>query len=147
MMQTPRQADTARWRFADDADLRRALSARLAATLAGRRPVARLLDDCPAFDALTVVVADLAVAAAAWAALLGGHGEAPDPVALVEPGLAQQFALGPCTLLLFQPAEGTAAADFLRCHGDGLYTAAPAGRAPFAALTGHRAAPFAVASA
>ena len=106
-------------------DLYRALAARLDATLAGRRSPNRILDNCPPLCALTVVVADLAAAARDWTARLGAHGEAPDPAQFTEPGLAQQFALGPCTLILFQPAEGIAADRFLRDHGDGLYATTP----------------------
>lgn len=125
-------------------DLHRALAARLDATLAGRRPLARLLDDCPPLTALTIVVADLATAARAWTAQLGAHGEAPDPAQFTEPGMAQQFALGPCTLLLFQPAEGTAADRFLRDCGDGLYTLTPSPHSLLPSLPplGYEAAPL-----
>lgn len=146
-MQTPPRVDTARWRFADNADLRRALTARLAAILAGRRPVARLLDDCPPFAALTVVVADLAAVAAAWTAFLGTHGTPPEPARFAEPGLAQEFALGPCALILFQPAAGTAAEHFLLRHGDGLYAATADHRAGLATLATLVTPPSAAASA
>ncbi|CAA9590829.1 MAG: hypothetical protein AVDCRST_MAG18-5214 [uncultured Thermomicrobiales bacterium] len=103
-------------------DLGRTLTARIAAILAGRRPATRILDECPRVGTLTLVVADLAAAAAAWSTRLGGHGEPLDPAEFDEPGLAQQFDLGPCPLILFQPTEDTDAGDFLRDHGDGLYT-------------------------
>lgn len=111
-------------------DLRRTLTARLAAFLAGQRPAAPLVDACPTMTALTVVVGDLASAAALWSARLGGHGEPLDPAQFDEPGLAQQFDLGPCPLILFEPADDTAAGEFLRAHGDGLYTVALRDGAP-----------------
>ena len=113
-------------------DLRRTLTARLAAFLAGQRPATPLLDHCPPVTALTVVVGDLASAAALWSARLGGHGEPLDPAQFDEPGLAQQFDLGPCPLILFEPADDTAAGEFLRAHGDGLYTVALRDDAPSA---------------
>ena len=111
-------------------NLRRTLAARLAEFLAGQRPAATALDDCPAVTALTLVVGDLTSAAAIWSARLGGHGEPLDPAQFDEPGLAQQFDLGPCPLILFEPADGTAACEFLRTHGAGLYTVALRDDAP-----------------
>lgn len=105
-------------------DLRRAIAARLAAVLAGQRPATPFLNRCPAVTALTIVVGDLASAAAVWSARLGGHGEPLDPAQFDEPGLAQQFDLGPCPLILFEPADDTAAGEFLHTHGEGLYTVA-----------------------
>jgi hypothetical protein len=101
--------------------LRRTLTARLAAFLAGQRSAATALDACPTVTALTLVVGDLASAAASWSARLGGHGEPLEPAQVDEPGLAQQFDLGPCPLILFEPADDTAAGEFLRTHGEGLY--------------------------
>lgn len=111
-------------------DLRRTLAARLTAFLAGNRAAATALDACPAVTALTLVVADLASAAAIWSARLGGHGEPLDPAQFDEPGLAQQFDLGPCPLILFEPADDTAAGEFLRTHGEGLYGVALRDDAP-----------------
>lgn len=125
-MPTSLDLSTNQGRFPADADLRRALAARLDATLAGRRPVAQILADCPQLTTLTLVIADLAAVANAWAARLGTHGEPPDPAQFDEPGLAQQFDLGSCTLILFQPAEGTAADIFLCTNGGGLYATSPA---------------------
>ncbi len=105
-------------------DLRRTFTARLAAFLAGQRPAATSLASCPSVAALTLVVGDLASAAAIWSARLGGHGEPLDPAQFDEPGLAQQFDLSPCPLILFEPADDTAAGEFLRTHGEGLYTVA-----------------------
>lgn len=112
-------------------DLRRILTARLAAFLAGQqRPAAPLRDHCPSVAALTLVVGDLASAAAIWSARLGGHGEPLDPAQFDEPGLAQRFDLGPCPLILFEPADETAAGEFLRTHGEGLYSVALRDDAP-----------------
>ncbi|HEY8599019.1 MAG TPA: hypothetical protein VIL85_11345 [Thermomicrobiales bacterium] len=105
-------------------DLRHTLAARLAAFLVGGRFTAPIPDPDLAVTALTVVVGDLATAAAVWSARLGGHGEPLDPAQFDEPGLAQQFDLGPCPLILFEPADHTAAGEFLRTHGEGLYTVA-----------------------
>jgi len=111
-------------------DLWRTLATRLAAFLAGQRPAAPVFAPGPAVTALTVVVGDLASAAAVWSARLGGHGEPLDPAQFDEPGLAQQFDLGPCPLILFEPADDTAAGEFLRTHGEGLYTVALRDDAP-----------------
>lgn len=70
---------------------------------------------------LTLVVADLAAAGAAWARLLGEPGRPVDPEALDEAGLAQRFTLGPHWLVLLQPADATPAATHLRDHGEGPY--------------------------
>jgi len=104
--------------------LRRTLTARLAAFLTGQHATARFPAPCPSVAALTLVVGDLAGAAAIWSARLGGHGEPLDPAQFDEPGLAQQFDLGPCPLILFEPADDTAAGEFLRAYGEGLYTIA-----------------------
>mgnify|MGYP002336526489 CR=1 FL=1 len=74
--------------------------------------------------ALTLVVADLVAAGAAWSARLGVVTRAVEPEMLDEPGLAQGFDLGPCRLLLLEPADDSAAGDFLRDHGPGLYAIA-----------------------
>lgn len=71
--------------------------------------------------ALTVVVADLAAASPILAAQLGGPGRAADPVDLDEAGLAQVFDLEGCQLLVLEPADDTAAEDFLLARGPGVY--------------------------
>jgi hypothetical protein len=71
--------------------------------------------------AVTLVVADLVAASAAWSARLGMVACAVEPELLDEPGLARGFDLGPCRLLLLEPADDSAAGDFLREHGPGFY--------------------------
>jgi 4-hydroxyphenylpyruvate dioxygenase-like putative hemolysin len=97
------------------------------------RPISMPLDhtpesSAPAEDgqvvALTLVVADLVAASAAWSARLGATARAVEPEHLDEPGLAQGFDLGPCRLLLLEPSDDSDAGDFLRDHGPGLYAIA-----------------------
>ena len=73
---------------------------------------------------VTIVVENLATAGPALATRLGCPGRAVEPAELPEAGLAQRFDLDGGRVLALEPADDTAAREYLLTHGEGIYAIA-----------------------